>query len=339
MSHNDFIVWENVTVYCNGNLAWGTEPDGSGTGGGGGNANTPPVAAVTANPTTGTAPLIVQFGAGGSTDADGDALTYTWDFGDGNTATGSSPNHTYTTAGTFTATVTANDGNSGTDTESVVITVTEPTGGGGDIEVVFTVDNVWNTGYCTTVEIFNNTGAAIDGWTLDFTLHASIDNLWNADWSNTGGDNYTASNLSWNAVIPAGGSRTFGYCATHNGTVNPATNGVFNGAPTAITFVNNHSVAPLISNHSAAVQLRELSIQPTITNYQTTLKYELPSDGRVLLQLFDQTGRLVRTIAEEVEMKGVHSRVLETAGLLEGIYFVRLMGREVSFTERLIVVR
>ena len=42
MSKNTFQLWDKVTVYCNGNLAWGTEPDGSG--GGGGNSNNPPIA-------------------------------------------------------------------------------------------------------------------------------------------------------------------------------------------------------------------------------------------------------------------------------------------------------
>ena len=40
--------------------------------------NRPPVAAVTANPSAGPAPLNVTFNAGGSTDPDGDALTYEW---------------------------------------------------------------------------------------------------------------------------------------------------------------------------------------------------------------------------------------------------------------------
>jgi len=88
-----------------------------------GNTNHPPVAKLTATPTTGAAPLVVNFDASASTDADGDALTFTWTFGDGTSGTGSKPSHTYTTNGSYTATVTASDGKGGTSTATVAIAV------------------------------------------------------------------------------------------------------------------------------------------------------------------------------------------------------------------------
>jgi PKD repeat protein len=66
-------------------------------------ANKAPVAAVTATPTTGTAPLTVSFSGTGSTDTDGSITAYEWTFGDGSTATGATTNHLYSTAGTYTA--------------------------------------------------------------------------------------------------------------------------------------------------------------------------------------------------------------------------------------------
>ncbi|OEK08286.1 hypothetical protein A8C32_02185 [Flavivirga aquatica] len=90
---------------------------------GGSTTNTPPVATLTATPTSGTVPLAVNFTASG-TDANGDTLTYAIDYGDGTSGTGASTSHTYTTANTFTATVTVSDGNGGTDTASVSITST-----------------------------------------------------------------------------------------------------------------------------------------------------------------------------------------------------------------------
>jgi len=341
MSHSTFLTWDKVTVYCNGELAWGIEPTDVDNGGGA-NTNNAPTAIVTANPTAGTAPLIVQFDASASTDTDGDALTYFWNFGDGNTAAGSNPMHTYTSIGNYTATVTVNDSNGGTDTADLFITVEAEDGGGGtnnDVEVVFTVDNVWNTGYCTTVEIFNNSSIDINGWTLDFAVNATIDNLWNADWSNTGGDNYTASNLAWNANIEAGDSRTFGYCATHNGSVDAPTNGVFNGSPVAISFVNENSFIPSIpDNASSSLMQSELLIKPNITDNQTTIKYELTTESSVQLLLFDQTGSLVRTIADERQIRGVHAIEMRTDDLVGGLYFVRLLARDVSLIERLIVI-
>ncbi|WP_428819179.1 PKD domain-containing protein [Microbulbifer sp. MCCC 1A16149] len=84
--------------------------------------NAEPVAAASATPVSGDAPLLVSFDGSSSSDADGDALSYSWSFGDGASATGATASHTYQSAGNFTATLTVNDGRGGTDTASVVIT-------------------------------------------------------------------------------------------------------------------------------------------------------------------------------------------------------------------------
>ncbi len=90
-------------------------------------ANRPPVARLTATPTQGAAPLLVQVGAGGSTDPDGDALTYTWAWGDGTAnGTGASASHTYPTRGVYELRLTVTDGRGGTDTATTTITVGTP---------------------------------------------------------------------------------------------------------------------------------------------------------------------------------------------------------------------
>jgi glucose/arabinose dehydrogenase len=77
-----------------------------------GSANREPFAALSASPTSGPAPLQVDFDGSGSGDPDaGDTLTYLWDFGDGATAEGSSPtiSHTYTATASFTASLRVRD--------------------------------------------------------------------------------------------------------------------------------------------------------------------------------------------------------------------------------------
>jgi len=94
-----------------------------------GTANRAPVAVANANPTSGPAPLDVNFDATGSGDPDGDPLTFSWDFGDNTTGTGATPTHRYSQVGTYNAAVTASDGRGGTSTDTVRIDVgnTAPT--------------------------------------------------------------------------------------------------------------------------------------------------------------------------------------------------------------------
>jgi cytochrome c len=77
-----------------------------------------------ADPSTGDAPLPVQFSATGI-DPQGGPLTYRWEFGDGGSALGQSPQHTYREPGTYTATVTARDQQGKTATAGVEVAVTE----------------------------------------------------------------------------------------------------------------------------------------------------------------------------------------------------------------------
>jgi len=104
----------------------------------------PPVTAFTATPTSGLAPLIVQF-----TDTSaGSPTSWAWTFGDGNTSTAQNPQHTYAAPGLYTVTLNAtNEYGSDTETKTDYITVYSPvtaqftanvTGGTAPLTVQFT---------------------------------------------------------------------------------------------------------------------------------------------------------------------------------------------------------
>jgi PKD repeat protein len=117
-----------------------------------------PVAVASASPTTGAAPLTVQFDGTGSTDPDNDPLTYSWDlngdgtFGDSASAT---PSFTYTQNGQFNVTLRVSDGRGGLGTDQVTILV----GSGGPSATITSpaAGTLWKVG-----DVISFSGSATD---------------------------------------------------------------------------------------------------------------------------------------------------------------------------------
>jgi PKD repeat protein len=119
-----------------------------------GGTNRPPAAVATANPTSGTAPLTVQFDGTRSTDPDNDPLSYAWDLdGDGafDDSTAAAPSFTYTQAGQFTAALRVTDPDGASDIATVPISV----GASSDPNPIPTIDTptsalLWQVGQVIT---------------------------------------------------------------------------------------------------------------------------------------------------------------------------------------------
>ncbi|GIJ26209.1 hypothetical protein Vqi01_13710 [Micromonospora qiuiae] len=88
-----------------------------------------PIAVASAEPTSGPAPLTVNFSSAGSRDPDGGALTYAWTFGDGQSSTAANPTHTYAEAGNYNAQLTVTNPKGRTAVANVRVTAgnTAPT--------------------------------------------------------------------------------------------------------------------------------------------------------------------------------------------------------------------
>ena len=118
--------------------------------------NEPPIASVTATPTSGTAPLTVSF-IGSGTDKDGSISKYYWTFGDGESSNTKNPSHTYQTSGTYTARliVTDNEGSTDSITKKIYVqnsiptayTSATPTSGPFPLSVKFTGSGSDSDGY------------------------------------------------------------------------------------------------------------------------------------------------------------------------------------------------
>jgi PKD repeat protein len=115
--------------------------------------NLAPTAVATANPTSGAAPLTVQFNGGGSSDPEGGALTYAWDLdGDGayDDSTIVNPTHTYVTPAVV----------------PVGLRVTDPTGQSGTTTVSVTVGNPPSNAPVVTID---NPTASVQ-WSVGQTI-------------------------------------------------------------------------------------------------------------------------------------------------------------------------
>jgi len=88
------------------------------------------LASISADPTTGQAPLTVTLGGSSSSAINGTITDWTWSFGDDQTASGEMVTHTYVTPGVYAAslkaTATGVFGGSAADSTAVIITVTAP---------------------------------------------------------------------------------------------------------------------------------------------------------------------------------------------------------------------
>jgi hypothetical protein len=93
------------------------------------------------------------------------------------------------------------------------------TGGTGTSSCTVTVTpNSWPGGFVANLTVKNNGSSAVNGWHLGFTLPSgqTITSAWSADISPSSGS-VTATNVSYNAQIPAGGSQSFGFQGTYSG--------------------------------------------------------------------------------------------------------------------------
>jgi hypothetical protein len=84
-----------------------------------------------------------------------------------------------------------------------------------------------------------------------------------------------------------------------------------------------------VPNLSATGEFSIRSAVPNPTRGNTTLSYELPTSGRVEFEIFDATGRRVRSLLDAEMTPGVHTLVWDGRGergrvLVPGIYMARL---------------
>jgi PKD repeat protein len=150
------------------------------------NTGTPaPVAAFTGSPTSGCAPLTVNF----TDQSTGSITSWSWTFGDGGSSTSQNPSHQYTSAGNYTVTLTVTGpGGSDGETKTNYITVSVPPTAGftgsptsGDVPLTVNFTNQssgatsysWNFGDSQTSTATNPSHTYTSTGTFTVTLTAT----------------------------------------------------------------------------------------------------------------------------------------------------------------------
>jgi photosystem II stability/assembly factor-like uncharacterized protein len=91
--------------------------------------------------------------------------------------------------------------------------------------------------------------------------------------------------------------------------------------------------------HFKPVGFSVLSVYPNPFNAQTKISYDLDRVGKVTLDVYDLTGRLVRTLVDDVRSAGRHSVEFDGSALASGTYFVKLVAGDNTKTQKMLLLK
>jgi hypothetical protein len=91
--------------------------------------------------------------------------------------------------------------------------------------------------------------------------------------------------------------------------------------------VTNQAIPALLGNY------------PNPFNPSTEIRYALPEDAFLTLEVFNPLGQRVKVLVNEHQQKGVHAVRLDGRSLSSGVYFYRLISGSVVAWKRLLLVK
>jgi len=78
---------------------------------------------------------------------------------------------------------------------------------------------------------------------------------------------------------------------------------------------------------------------PNPFNPITTIRYELPQDGQVTIDIFDILGQKVKTVLNEFKNAGRYETVFSSTGLASGVYIYQLRVNEFITSKKMLLVK
>jgi hypothetical protein len=158
-----------------------------------------------------------------------------------------------------------------------------------------------------------------------------------------------ALNLTWWTIDGGGRGGLVGGGLRCDGTIGQPDAGTLNGNPLTLAggFWKGGRLAAGIEGDDAAGLPRDLSISPCAPNPfsgKTALRIDLPEAQVVRAQVYDQTGRLLRTLTDAVLPSGHHQIVwngTDAGGrrLASGVYLVRVIAGSEIMRRSVVLIR
>ena len=91
-------------------------------------------------------------------------------------------------------------------------------------------------------------------------------------------------------------------------------------------------------DHSRIYRYGLLQNQPNPFRGSTVISYSLPAATRVILQVFDISGRRVENLVDETQNAGVYQTLWNAEGNRNGVYFCKLRAGSYNCTKKMVVV-
>jgi hypothetical protein len=78
---------------------------------------------------------------------------------------------------------------------------------------------------------------------------------------------------------------------------------------------------------------------PNPFNPTTTIKFDLPNDGLVQLEIFDILGRRITTLINEQRTAGIYQQTFDASSLASGVYVYKLQAGDFICSKKMILLK
>ncbi len=295
---------------------------------------TAPSADFSGSPTSGDAPLTVNF-----TDlSTNNPASWSWDFGDGGSSSAQNPSYQYSSAGIYTVTLTATNC-AGSDiavkTDYVTVNPSSDYMYVSDMQVGRKIAGPNSSGTCT-VTIFSSLGQPVENATVYVTATGPTGGNYNGLTLADGTVSFETGKIKnatgeWCFEVTNVTHATYPYSSGDNAVTYACESGWVYGEGRPGTKLTSH-VSGLEQNH------------PNPFNAGTNVSFTLSNGGQVDLTVYDVLGRTVRHLANGFYSEGTHTVQFDGTddhghAVASGMYFYRLTTAELTETRKMILLK